>query len=309
MGISGRIAKAFLQSQLTPLLALLGLLLGAFAVLVTPREEEPQINVTMANVFIPFPGASAKEVENLVTTPAEQVLSQLTGIEHVYSVTKPGLAILTVQFKVGEDRISALVRLSIPIVLANILQSAYQITDTFWVGRLNAEAVAAVSLAFPISFLMIAIGFLGAWLWLKGRLFQARWYHASVQFAWPLGFIAIGEKLSVLQLLGEGVGQAGAIDAHFRRYSELISLAEIFWGLWLAPYGLLVLKSRAIPWFFGVALILGCCAYVAGVIVPLFWDGYFAGPIGQFAGIPGSIGEIGGALWLTVFGARLFERR
>ncbi len=111
MGISGRIAKLFLQSQLTPLLALLGLLLGAFAVLVTPREEEPQINVTMANVFIPFPGASAKEVENLVTTPAEQVLSQLTGIEHVYSVTKPGLAILTVQFKVGEDRISALVRL------------------------------------------------------------------------------------------------------------------------------------------------------------------------------------------------------
>lgn len=125
----------------------------------------------------------------------------------------------------------------------------------------------------------------------------------------PLGFIAAGEKLSVLQLLGEGVGQAGAIDAHFRRYSELISLAEIFWGLWLAPYGLLVLKSRAIPWFFGVALILGCCAYVAGVIVPLFWDGYHSGPIGQFAGIPGSIGEIGGALWLTVFGARLFERR
>lgn len=125
----------------------------------------------------------------------------------------------------------------------------------------------------------------------------------------PLGFIAIGEKLSVLRLLGEGVGQAGAIDAHFRRYSELISLAEIFWGLWLLPYGLLVLKSRAIPWFFGVALILGCCSYVAGVIVPLFWDGYFSGPIGQFAGIPGSIGEIGGALWLTVFGARLFERR
>ncbi len=111
MGISGRIAQVFLQSQLTPLLALLGLLLGAFAVLVTPREEEPQINVTMANVFIPFPGASAKEVESLVTTPAEQVVSQITGIEHVYSVTKPGLAILTVQFKVGEDRIGALVRL------------------------------------------------------------------------------------------------------------------------------------------------------------------------------------------------------
>ena len=57
MGISGRISQIFLQSQMTPLVALIALLLGAFAVLVTPREEEPQINVTMANVLIPFPGA------------------------------------------------------------------------------------------------------------------------------------------------------------------------------------------------------------------------------------------------------------
>jgi multidrug efflux pump subunit AcrB len=111
MGIAGRIARAFLTSQITPLLALLGLLMGAFALLVTPKEEEPQINVTMANVFIPFPGASSEDVHNLVTVPAEQVISQITGIEHVYSVTRPGLAILTVQFKVGEDRIAALVRL------------------------------------------------------------------------------------------------------------------------------------------------------------------------------------------------------
>ena len=96
---------------MTPLIALIALLLGVFAVLVTPREEEPQINVTMANVLIPFPGASAKDVESLVTTPAEQVLSRITGIEHIYSVTKPGLAVLTVQFKVGEDRTQALVRL------------------------------------------------------------------------------------------------------------------------------------------------------------------------------------------------------
>ncbi|HEY5292317.1 MAG TPA: efflux RND transporter permease subunit, partial [Burkholderiales bacterium] len=111
MGISGRISQIFLHSQMTPLIALIALLLGAFAVLVTPREEEPQINVTMANVLIPFPGASAKDVESLVTTPAEQVLSRITGLEHVYSVTKPGMAVLTVQFKVGEDRTQALVRL------------------------------------------------------------------------------------------------------------------------------------------------------------------------------------------------------
>jgi multidrug efflux pump subunit AcrB len=111
MGISGRIAKTFLTSQLTPLIALFAALLGLFAILVTPREEEPQINVTMANVFIPFPGASAKDVESLVATPAEQVLSQISGIDHVYSVSRPGMAVLTVQYKVGEDRIGALVRL------------------------------------------------------------------------------------------------------------------------------------------------------------------------------------------------------
>lgn len=111
MGISGRIARFFLHSQLTPLIALMAALLGLFAIAVTPREEEPQINVTMANVFIPFPGASAKDVEQLVATPAEQVLSQISGIEHVYSVSRPGMAILTVQYKVGEDRTQALVRL------------------------------------------------------------------------------------------------------------------------------------------------------------------------------------------------------
>ena len=111
LGISGRTARAFLTTQITPLIALVGLLLGVFAVLVTPKEEEPQINVTMANVLIPFPGASSEDVHNIVTVPAEQVISQITGIEHVFSVTRPGLAILTVQFKVGEDRIAALVRL------------------------------------------------------------------------------------------------------------------------------------------------------------------------------------------------------
>ena len=111
MGLSGRIARFFLTSQLTPLIALIAALMGLFAILVTPREEEPQINVTMANVFIPFPGASAKDVEALVATPAEQVLSQIAGIEHIYSVSKPGMAVLTVQYRVGEDRTQALVRL------------------------------------------------------------------------------------------------------------------------------------------------------------------------------------------------------
>jgi len=111
MGISGRIARYFQGAQITPLLALVALLLGAFAVLVTPREEEPQINVTMAQVLIPFPGAAVKDVEQMVATPAEQVLSQIAGIEHVMSVSRPGLALVTVQFQVGVSRTEALVRL------------------------------------------------------------------------------------------------------------------------------------------------------------------------------------------------------
>ena len=111
LGISGSTARAFLISEITPLLALVGFLLGVFAVLITPREEEPQINVTFANVFIAFPGASAKEVEELVTSSAEQILSELEGLKHIYSVSRPGMSVLTVQFKVGEDRTQAIVRL------------------------------------------------------------------------------------------------------------------------------------------------------------------------------------------------------
>ena len=111
MGVSGRIAAFFQSAQITPLLALVALLLGVFAVLVTPREEEPQINVTMANVLIPFPGAAVRDVEQMVAGPAEQVLAQISGVEHVMSISRPGLAVITVQFKVGVGRTEALVRL------------------------------------------------------------------------------------------------------------------------------------------------------------------------------------------------------
>ncbi|MDH3804718.1 MAG: efflux RND transporter permease subunit, partial [Gammaproteobacteria bacterium] len=111
LGISGAIARRFQDNQLTPLLALAGLLLGMFAVVVTPQEEEPQIDVTFANVFVPFPGASSTQVENLVSIPMEQVLAEIEGVKHVYSVSRPGMAVLTVQFDVGERRTEALVRL------------------------------------------------------------------------------------------------------------------------------------------------------------------------------------------------------
>ncbi len=111
LGFSGALAKRFQDSKITPLLALTGLLMGLFAIAVTPREEEPQINVTFANIFVPSPGASAQEVENLVAIPLEQVLSEIEGIKHTYSVSRPGMAALTVQYEVGEERTAAIVRL------------------------------------------------------------------------------------------------------------------------------------------------------------------------------------------------------
>jgi multidrug efflux pump subunit AcrB len=164
MGISGRIATFFQDSQLTPLIALVAFLLGLFAVMVTPREEEPQINVTMANVFIPFPGASSKDVEALVATPAEQVLAQMSGVKHVFSVSRPGMAVLTVQFKVGVPRVDALVRLYntinsnrdwvspnlgtlAPIIKPKGIDDVPVVTLTFWshdpkVGAYELERVA-----------------------------------------------------------------------------------------------------------------------------------------------------------------------
>ncbi|HEY6939878.1 efflux RND transporter permease subunit [Dokdonella sp.] len=110
-GLAGRLAAAFQSNPLTPILAITGLLLGLLAVAITPREEEPQIDVTMANVIVPFEGAASRDVEQLVSTPLEQKLSEIEGVKHVYSISRPGAAVVTVEFEVGVDRQAALVRL------------------------------------------------------------------------------------------------------------------------------------------------------------------------------------------------------
>ncbi|MCL1139210.1 efflux RND transporter permease subunit [Shewanella pneumatophori] len=111
LGISGRIARAFQSSAITPLLAILGLLFGLFAVVVTPKEEEPQIDVTFADVFVPFPGATPREVESLVTLPTEQIISELKGIDTLYSFSQPDGALFIVAFDVGISRNDAIVKL------------------------------------------------------------------------------------------------------------------------------------------------------------------------------------------------------
>ncbi|WP_075880778.1 efflux RND transporter permease subunit [Vreelandella massiliensis] len=110
VGPSGAIARVFQDAKLTPLLAGMAILMGLFAILITPKEEEPQIEVTMVDIIVAFPGAGVSEVENLIATPGEQVLSEITGIEHVYSVSRPGQAVITLEYEVGLPRQEALVR-------------------------------------------------------------------------------------------------------------------------------------------------------------------------------------------------------
>ncbi len=121
-GFVYRLVKAFVVTPLSPLLILTALLAGYLAIVLTPREEEPQIVVPMADVFVSFPGASSEEVEKLVATPLEKLLWQIDGVEHVYSVARRDGAVVTVRFFVGEDREKALIRIQSKIA-ANIDQA------------------------------------------------------------------------------------------------------------------------------------------------------------------------------------------
>jgi len=109
-GLAGRIASAFIQSKLTPLIITGSLLLGALAVWQTPREEEPQIVVPMLDVMVEMPGASPAEVEQRVSIPMERLLRELPGVEYLYSISRPGLSIVIVRFYVGTKEEDAIVK-------------------------------------------------------------------------------------------------------------------------------------------------------------------------------------------------------
>ena len=121
MGISGKIAGTFINSKLTPLIVIASVLLGVFAVIVTPREEEPQIAVPMIDVFVNFPGASASEVDELATKPMSKLLWEIKGVEYLYTMSRPGQSIAIVRFRVGEDMEKSIVD------LYNKLMSNYDI--------------------------------------------------------------------------------------------------------------------------------------------------------------------------------------
>ena len=105
------IVRAFLNSSLSLILILLAVVLGLAALFITPREEDPQIVVPLADVYVNFPGHSAAEVEQLVATPLEKLLYQIDGVEYVYSMSREGQAIITVRYYVGQDRERSLVKL------------------------------------------------------------------------------------------------------------------------------------------------------------------------------------------------------
>ncbi|HIK17001.1 MAG TPA: efflux RND transporter permease subunit [Leptolyngbyaceae cyanobacterium M33_DOE_097] len=111
LGFVGKLAKQFIDSKLTPLIILVSLLLGIGATLILPREEEPQITVPMADVFVQMPGASAKDVEQRVTAPMEKLIKELPGVEYVYSTSRPGSSLVIVRFLVGQNTEDSIVQL------------------------------------------------------------------------------------------------------------------------------------------------------------------------------------------------------
>ena len=117
-GFAGRLANYFIDSKLTPILIIVSLALGLFAIITTPKEEEPQIVVPMIDIMLTYPGATPEEVERRVVTPLEKKLWELKDIEYIYSYATEGMAVVTARFYVGTDPVKALVDLNTKMMSA-----------------------------------------------------------------------------------------------------------------------------------------------------------------------------------------------
>jgi multidrug efflux pump subunit AcrB len=151
-GFAGGIAKLFINSKLTPLLMVAFLAIGIYSSYLTPREEEPQIDVPIADIFFRYPGASPQEIESRVMQPLEKVVANIPGVEYVYSTSMPGQAMLIVQFYVGEDVERSLVKMyneimkhmdqmpkgtSLPLVKTRSIDDVPVLGLTFWSENYN----------------------------------------------------------------------------------------------------------------------------------------------------------------------------
>lgn len=159
-GISGKIASAFIKSKLSILLALAFMLLGLFSISFIPREEEPQIEVPMADIIISYPGATPQEVESGVIQPIEKIISNIQGVEHVYSTSMNGMGMLTVQFYVGEKVERSLVKLynemmknmdrmpqgaTMPLVKSRAIDDVPALAFTLWSDQVGDYQLRQVS--------------------------------------------------------------------------------------------------------------------------------------------------------------------
>jgi multidrug efflux pump subunit AcrB len=160
LGPAGRIARAFIDSKLTPLFLLGAMVIGLFTLWQLPREEEPQIIVPMFDVFVSMPGASAKEVEQRVTGPTERLLWEIPGVEYLYSTSSPGMSLVVVRFLVGEDEQDAAVKLneklqanfdrippgaSRPLIKARSIDDVPVLALTLWSRRYDHAALRKVA--------------------------------------------------------------------------------------------------------------------------------------------------------------------
>jgi multidrug efflux pump subunit AcrB len=160
LGFAGKIARAFIDSKLTPLIVAASLLLGLYAVLATPREEEPQIVVPMVDIYLPLPGSSPKEVEERVVKPFEMKMWEIKGVEYVYAMSRPGLGVITVRFLVGQNMEESLVKLynkvmsnrgilppgaGEPLVSPKSIDDVPILTLTLWSDRYDHAMLRAVA--------------------------------------------------------------------------------------------------------------------------------------------------------------------
>ncbi len=149
-GIAERISSLFIQSKITPLVIIGAILIGIFAVILTPKEEDPQIIVPMIDIYVPYPNANAKEVEKRVTSPLEKLMWEIPGVKYVYSIAQNNLGLVIVRFKVGYNEEKALVKLytkirynldrmppgvKYPLIKNMTINQVPQITFTFYSNK------------------------------------------------------------------------------------------------------------------------------------------------------------------------------
>ncbi|WP_224959565.1 efflux RND transporter permease subunit [Geomonas subterranea] len=160
LGFAGKIARAFIDSKLTPLIVAASLLIGLYSVIATPREEEPQIMVPMVDIYLPMPGSSPKEVEERVVTTFEKKIWEINGVEYIYSASRQGMGIITVRFLVGESMEDSLVKLynkvmsnrnllppgaGEPLVVSKSIDDVPILSLTLWSDRYDHNALRRVA--------------------------------------------------------------------------------------------------------------------------------------------------------------------